>query len=137
MQLFTHRIAYIILTFVERCQNSAMLKSLVYCRFYTSVNSKELKFYPSFFISQKRLGALNLEKCVELGVKPGPLLGKLKNGQDVVLPDGTLVLSKQVKTPDDPGPVFIGMYFIAFRKKAKYWNTSAAKMCHRLFKKHC
>ncbi|XP_026332982.1 ribonuclease Z, mitochondrial [Hyposmocoma kahamanoa] len=56
---------------------------------------------------KKRLGTLNLQKCVELGVKPGPLLGQLKNGHDVVLPDGTLVLSKDVKTPDDPGPVFI------------------------------
>ncbi|KAM3964340.1 ribonuclease Z [Aphomia sociella] len=58
---------------------------------------------------KKRLGTLDLAKCVELGVKPGPLLGQLKNGQDVVLPDGTLVLSKDVKTPDDPGPVFIVM----------------------------
>ncbi|CAG5051844.1 unnamed protein product [Parnassius apollo] len=56
---------------------------------------------------KKRLGTLDLEKCVEKGVKPGPLLGQLKNGQDVVLPDGTLVKSKDVKTPDDPGPVFI------------------------------
>ncbi|XP_026725255.1 zinc phosphodiesterase ELAC protein 2 isoform X2 [Trichoplusia ni] len=56
---------------------------------------------------KKRLGTLDLAKCVELGVKPGPMLGQLKNGQDVVLPDGSLVLSKDVKTPDDPGPVFI------------------------------
>lgn len=57
---------------------------------------------------QKRLGTLDLAKCVELGVKPGPMLGQLKSGQDVVLPDGSLVMSKDVKTPDDPGPVFIG-----------------------------
>ncbi|XP_075973216.1 ribonuclease Z isoform X2 [Anticarsia gemmatalis] len=56
---------------------------------------------------KKRLGTLDLAKCVELGVKPGPMLGQLKSGQDVVLPDGTLVLAKDVKTPDDPGPVFI------------------------------
>ncbi|XP_050346444.1 ribonuclease Z, mitochondrial [Nymphalis io] len=56
---------------------------------------------------KKRLGTLVLEKCVELGVKPGPLLGQLKSGQDVVLPDGRLVRSQDVKTPDDPGPVFI------------------------------
>lgn len=67
--------------------------------------------YINFMINivfQKRLGTLDLEKCVEFGVKPGPMLGMLKNGQDVVLPDGTLVRSKDVKTPDDPGPVFIG-----------------------------
>ncbi|XP_045448644.1 ribonuclease Z, mitochondrial [Melitaea cinxia] len=56
---------------------------------------------------KKRLGTLILEKCVELGVKPGPMLGQLKSGQDVVLPDGKIVRSKDVKTPDDPGPVFI------------------------------
>ncbi|KAI8435659.1 hypothetical protein MSG28_003922 [Choristoneura fumiferana] len=56
---------------------------------------------------KKRLGTLDLAKCVELGVKPGPMLGQLKSGHDVILPDGRLVLSKDVKTPDDPGPVFI------------------------------
>ncbi|XP_039754100.1 ribonuclease Z, mitochondrial isoform X1 [Pararge aegeria] len=58
-------------------------------------------------ILKKRLGTLDLEKCVEFGVKPGPLLGQLKSGHDVLLPDGRIVLSKDVKTPDDPGPVFI------------------------------
>lgn len=43
-----------------------------------------------------------------MGVKAGPMLGQLKSGFDVVLPNGTLVLSSDVKTPDDPGPVFIG-----------------------------
>lgn len=56
---------------------------------------------------KKRLGTLDLAKCVEKGVPPGPLLGQLKSGIDVVLADGTLVMSKDVKTPDDPGPVFI------------------------------
>ncbi|VVC99194.1 unnamed protein product [Leptidea sinapis] len=37
---------------------------------------------------KKRLGTLDLEKCVEMGVKPGPMLGQLKSGQDVMLPDG-------------------------------------------------
>lgn len=45
-------------------------------------------------------------------MKPGPLLGQLKCGLDVILPDGTLVLSKDVKTPDDPGPVFIGKNYV-------------------------
>lgn len=56
---------------------------------------------------KKRLGTLDLAKCVELGVKPGPLLGQLKSGLDVILPNGNRVLSTDVKTPDDPGPVFI------------------------------
>uniref|UniRef100_A0A1B6FUU4 Zinc phosphodiesterase ELAC protein 2 n=1 Tax=Cuerna arida TaxID=1464854 RepID=A0A1B6FUU4_9HEMI len=54
-----------------------------------------------------RPGTLNLQACVSHGVPPGPLLGKLKAGEDVTLADGTVVLSKDVTSPDEPGPVFI------------------------------
>lgn len=57
---------------------------------------------------QPRPGALNLEKCVKYGMPSGPLLGKLKMGEDVILPTGVLVKSADVCEPDDPGPVFIG-----------------------------
>ncbi|XP_017111031.1 ribonuclease Z, mitochondrial [Drosophila elegans] len=43
-----------------------------------------------------RAGALNLVKCVEQGVPPGPLLGQLKNGQDITLPCGKVVRSADV-----------------------------------------
>lgn len=52
-------------------------------------------------------GQLHLEKCVNLGVPPGPLLGELKSGRDVTLPNGTLVKSSDVVSPDEPGPVFV------------------------------
>lgn len=52
-------------------------------------------------------GVLCLEKCVERGVPPGPLLGQLKSGKDVTLPNGQVVKASDVKGPDDPGPVFI------------------------------
>lgn len=55
-----------------------------------------------------RAGKLNLEKCVERGVRPGRELGNLKAGLDVTLPDGTVVLSKDVLSPVMPGPIFIG-----------------------------
>lgn len=54
-----------------------------------------------------RSGKLCLTKCSEKGVPSGPLLGQLKNGQDVTLPDGTVVYSKDVCHPMTPGPVFI------------------------------
>ncbi|XP_052893807.1 ribonuclease Z, mitochondrial [Anopheles moucheti] len=54
-----------------------------------------------------RHGQLSLEKCVDQGVPPGPLLGQLKNGNDVTLPDGRVVKSVDVRAPDDPGPVFM------------------------------
>lgn len=53
---------------------------------------------------------MSLEKCVEKGVPPGPLLGQLKNGIDITLADGTIVKSNEVRGPDDPGPVFICNY---------------------------
>lgn len=52
-------------------------------------------------------GTLNLEACVERGVNPGPLLGKLKNGFDVTLPNGNIVKASDVVGPSYPGSVFI------------------------------
>uniref|UniRef100_A0A1B0A187 Zinc phosphodiesterase ELAC protein 2 n=1 Tax=Glossina pallidipes TaxID=7398 RepID=A0A1B0A187_GLOPL len=44
-------------------------------------------------------GALNLEKCVDHNVPPGPLLGLLKNGIDVTLDNGKIIKSKDVCDP--------------------------------------
>lgn len=69
---------------------------------------KDEKYVVSYICKLKpRPGQLDLAKCVEKGVKPGPLLGKLKNGVDVLLEDGTLVLAQDVCAPNDPGPVCI------------------------------
>lgn len=57
---------------------------------------------------QPKPGALCLEKCVDAGVPPGPLLGKLKAGEDVVLNNGTVVRSTDVTLAHDPGPLFLG-----------------------------
>ncbi|XP_015127939.1 ribonuclease Z, mitochondrial isoform X2 [Diachasma alloeum] len=54
-----------------------------------------------------KTGKLNLEKCVEKGVTPGPILGDLKAGKDVTLPDGTIIKSSDVCDPEIPGPIFI------------------------------
>jgi ribonuclease Z len=48
---------------------------------------------------QPRPGALCLEKCVKFGVPPGPLLGKLKAGEDVTLANGNLVKASDVCDP--------------------------------------
>ncbi|XP_055837284.1 ribonuclease Z, mitochondrial [Episyrphus balteatus] len=52
-------------------------------------------------------GALDLKKCVEKGVPPGPLLGLLKNGKDVVLDDGTVVKSEDVSEPTTGDQIII------------------------------
>lgn len=56
---------------------------------------------------KERPGTLDFEKCVEKGVTPGPLLGRLKNGYDVKLINGTTVLADEVRGPPSPGSVFI------------------------------
>lgn len=61
------------------------------------------KFHP-------QLGKLNIEKCVDMNIPIGPLLGELKAGKDITLPDGTTVYAKDVTDPPQPGNVVIGMY---------------------------
>lgn len=55
-----------------------------------------------------RSGKLDFQKCVEKGVPAGPLLGELKNGKDVALPNGTVIKSSEVLEPYIPGPVIVG-----------------------------
>lgn len=56
---------------------------------------------------QERPGTLDFTMCVEKGVPPGPLLGRLKNGFDVTLPDGSTVKANDVRGQSQPGTVFI------------------------------
>ena len=54
-----------------------------------------------------KLGVLLIEKCVELGVPVGPLLGQLKEGHDVTLDDGRLIHARDVCSEDEVGPIFL------------------------------
>lgn len=55
-------------------------------------------------IEQKPLpGKLLIEKAIEIGVPKGPLLKELKEGNDVTLPDGRVILSELVTGPPQPG----------------------------------
>lgn len=85
---------------------------------------------------EARPGTLNLEACVERGVPPGPLLGRLKSGEDIILNDGTLVYSKDVTSPNDPGAIFIVVecpseefldVLLAEKEFVKYQGDVAAK----------
>ncbi|MFC5540336.1 MAG: ribonuclease Z [Bacilli bacterium] len=71
------------------------------------VTAKELEHVIPCYgyrIEQKPLpGELYIEKAMKLGVPKGPLLGKLKNGEDVELDDGTIVYSKEVTGPPKKG----------------------------------
>ncbi|XP_076460612.1 zinc phosphodiesterase ELAC protein 2-like [Babylonia areolata] len=49
-----------------------------------------------------------LEKCVDLGVEKGPVLGKLKNGESITLDNGTVVNPDQVLSdPEVMQPILI------------------------------
>lgn len=57
-----------------------------------------------FRVQQKALaGKLDIEKARLLGVPNGPQLGQLKNGQDILLQDGTLIESTAVLSEPQPG----------------------------------
>ncbi len=69
-------------------------------------DSNELSFIYVCNLKTKP-GELLINKCIELKVPPGPLLGKLKAGEDVILPDNRLIKSKDVIGPEEKGPIFI------------------------------
>ena len=54
-----------------------------------------------------RRGRLLIDKCIDFGVPPGPLLSLLKHRMDITKPDGTVVQSKDVLEPDSPKTTFI------------------------------
>ena len=57
-----------------------------------------------FRVTQKPLPpTLLIEKAIQLGVPKGPLLARLKSGQDVVLDDGQIVHSKDVTENSEKG----------------------------------
>jgi ribonuclease Z len=50
-----------------------------------------------------RVGKLDVKRCIELGVPPGPVMGLLKKGQDITLDNGRVVRSWDVVgQPDKP-----------------------------------
>ena len=54
-----------------------------------------------------RPGRLDFNKCIELGLKPGPELGKLKRGEDVTLENGTVVKSSDVVGEASPPSAYL------------------------------
>lgn len=79
--------------------------------FSTIRNDENTDDYPvmAFICECKpRPGTLCVQKCLKLGVPKGPLLGVLKNGETVTLDNGVTVQPKDVREPDDPGPIFLG-----------------------------
>lgn len=63
-------------------------------------------FCVGFRVMQKDLeGTLDADKLKAAGVPFGPLFGKIKNGEDVVLEDGTEIMASDYLSPPRPGKV--------------------------------
>jgi len=52
---------------------------------------------------REQTGRFLIEKARELGITPGPLYGKLKNGEMVTLPDGRIIDGKELVGPPRKG----------------------------------
>lgn len=84
-----------------------------------------------FRIEQKPLpGELLIDKARELGVPKGPLLGRLKNGEDVTLEDGTVVYSKDVTSTQKDGFVLTVLGDTKYCQQAKWLSEGADVVIH-------
>lgn len=57
-------------------------------------------------VEKPKPGRLEVEKLLALGVKAGPIFGRIKNGERVTLPDGRVINGKDFLSPEIPGKVY-------------------------------
>ncbi|WP_147533875.1 ribonuclease Z [Bacillus marasmi] len=82
---------------------------------------------PSFgyrITEKDRPGSLQADKLAQAGIKPGPIYKKIKNGENTVLEDGTVIVAK-----DYLGPVQKGRIVTILGDTRKCEN--AAKLAHQ------
>lgn len=66
------------------------------------------------------------------------MYGQLKAGKNVTLPNGKVILASDVRTPDDPGPVFLVVecpnesYLENFVSEQKFKKLQARKGANEL-----
>lgn len=89
--------------------------------FFRKVNpDTHLDTVMSFLCKLKpRSGALCVQKCLDRGIPKGPMLGRLKNGETITLPNGVVVKPEEVCEPSDPGSSFLGLLNINDKKNKK------------------
>ena len=56
-------------------------------------------------VEKPKPGKLDATKLAERGILPGPLYGRLKQGQDVQLTDGAIIRASEVTGPELPGRI--------------------------------
>ena len=70
------------------------------CQVYAFSNNIELSF---LILSNEKLGKFRLSKAQDFHLKEGPLYGKLKQGSDLLLPDGLILNSIKFKRHNKKG----------------------------------
>ena len=82
-------------------------------------------------VEQKPLpGELFIDKALALGVPKGPLLGQLKAGKDIQLPDGTTVFSSDVTSAPQKGFTVAILGDTKFCENAKKLASNADIVVH-------
>lgn len=91
---------------------------LVYEDAFMKVRAAELRHVVKDFgyrVEEKpRPGRLDAARAAELGVPNGPLLGRLKAGEDVELEDGRVIRGADLRAAPEPGRVFAYLTDTAF-----------------------
>ncbi|HEX8070692.1 MAG TPA: ribonuclease Z [Pyrinomonadaceae bacterium] len=67
-----------------------------------------------------RAGRFNVERAAELGIPPGPVYGRLKRGETVVLADGRTIHGADLCAPPEPGRA------VAYCTDTTYCDNSVA-----------
>ncbi|NBD18792.1 MAG: ribonuclease Z [Cyanobacteria bacterium] len=77
-----------------------------------------------------RPGRFNVEKAKALGIPPGPIYGRLKQGETITLPNGRRVSGKDLCDPDEPGRKFVYCTDTVFTENAVELAQNADVLIH-------
>lgn len=77
-----------------------------------------------------RPGRFNVEKAKTLGIPPGPIYGRLKQGESINLPNGRRVSGKDLCDPDEPGRKFVYCTDTVFTENAVELAQNADVLIH-------
>lgn len=95
------------INFYNRISVSSVQPGIVYEDEEFTVSCLELKHrvpaYGYRIAEKDRPGQFNVEKAKALGIPPGPIYGKLKNGETVTLPNGRTIHGSQLCEPPETG----------------------------------
>lgn len=79
-------------------------------RVYTEKLDHRVSSFGYRVVEDSRPGELLMSKLEKYNIPNGPLLGKLKNGEQIVLSDGTVLDGKEFLGPERPGRIVTIIY---------------------------